>query len=143
MFDTDISFRYRVQGPTSGVNCRTQPASLLALTQTLTICNQCPKVTNLIPGRIRQPCKQLLQTFSNTSNFRKSKEIGIWTKFCPACQFRERWTRREFLSLSRYAATHGGVQEDDEECCFTPSEVLLYQHVQDHRCIDIGYLWSI
>ena len=48
--------------------------------------------------QIRQPWKQPLQTFSNASKFRKSKDIGIWTQFCPSCRLRERWTSREFLS---------------------------------------------
>ena len=57
----------------SGANCGTQQARLLAWTQALTISNQCPKVTSLIPGRIRQPWKPPLQTFSNASKLRKSK----------------------------------------------------------------------
>ena len=43
----------------SGADFWTQQASLLASTQTLIICNQCPNMTSLIPGRIRQPWKYL------------------------------------------------------------------------------------
>ena len=56
-------------------------------------------MTILIPSRIRQPSKSSLQTFSNVSKFRKSYDIGIWMKFCPACRFLERWNRRKFPSL--------------------------------------------
>ena len=41
-----------------------------------------------------------IANFSKALRFRKSQDIGIWTRtqFCPACLFLERWTRREFLS---------------------------------------------
>ena len=43
--------------------------------------------------------KQPLQTFSSLKiQGGESVAIGIWTQFCSTCRFRERWTRREFLS---------------------------------------------
>ena len=78
---------------------------------------------SLIPGQIRQPRKQPLQTFLNTSKFRKSKNIGIWTQLCPTCLFLQ-------TGVSVTTAMEAGMlplMDDEEARCFTPgpTEVLL------------------
>ena len=30
--------------------------------------------------------------------------------------------------------------DDEEEHSFNPTEVLLYQHAQDSKCVELGYL---
>ena len=90
MFKTDMSFLYRVQvqgpiadsaGPPPSINTDTDHLQVKSKLN----CNQCPKMTDIFPGWIRQPRKPPLQTFSNASKFKKSEDIGIWTQFCPAC----------------------------------------------------------
>ena len=125
MFNTDL-----FSSQDSGANCRTQQASLLASTQTLTIGNQCPMVTGLIPGRIRQPWKQPLQTFSNASKFRGYRDLDAVLSRLPFLR------KVEQTGFSLTTATEAGMlprMEGEEEHPFTPSEVLLYQHPQDRR----------
>ena len=48
--------------------------------------------------------------------------------------------------VSVTAAMEAGMQphmDDEESRRFTPSEVLLYQHAQDRRCIGLKILWSM
>ena len=85
--------------------------------------------TNLIPGRIRQPRKQQLHTFSNASKFRKSagEDIGIWS--LDAVLSRLPVSRKvDKTGLSVTAPMKAGMLprlEDEEGRHFTPSEVLM------------------
>ena len=113
LFNSEISFLYRVQG-------LFPEARLLALRQTLTIRKQC-------------------------------EDIGIWTQFCPACQFQERWTKREFLLLllrkqvsccewMRGGASHHPHLSASVPAC--PKSLLVLDIFGQYHGYTLGYLCS-